>query len=825
VVEDHPPLIATAAGYATIDEWVDIEGEIVIRLRRERSIQGRVVDAGSGRPVAGVRVWARDHYGRCFDSWRIRSRVVSDVAGRFALHDLPEGEIDVLAGGRGWVARTLRPDLNDGERPFVVALAEGETREMDSPVVPAVEVEGRVLDATDAGMAGVEVHTGHRLLSVVTDASGRFRMDALPAEVAHTFTVLAPGHRETSAGPYLAVTGETLRVEIRLPKPRWLEVLVVDAASGQPIPGARVEGLSEIWRGRRADFAAWWTDERGRTLAGPLPGRLVWLKASNAGFIASGSDTAVPPAVGVAEPGSLRMELHAGLAISGRFFRPAGRPVGPLDLDVGPAGGGVTNPKSVEVDSEDQGRFRVGGLLAGRYGIRATTLDWRFYAEFEAEAGTEGHRVELVPIAPDPEEDDIPADDRSDVPERARTIEGTVRGPAGEPVRGARVDGGPAGSMLFPWVHTHTASDGTYRLVFLRDGPYELECLGSPSRFSGPRVRVPGGSRGVDFRLRHAACPLLSVVDAAGRPVARASIGTDDGQRWTADVRGRARLGRLDPDRSYELEVWGPESRRVIPAWTPEDTTVRLPAGRVLRGVVRDARGRAMREAMVAVRIDGEWSVRESDHEGAFSFTRLPPGTAVLQAEPLGLDAFSSPEVTVTGSADDLVLVIPAGAPLRVRVRNWPDGTIARATLHIEGADRRLHGDVDPLGRVTFPWVPVGRTATVAVGPVGEEGAWAYGRGLAPGDRTVVLSSGAPIRGRIVVAGDGALPEAGRFSVKVRELRWAEVETFGDGTFRVSSVPSGQWTIRCRCRDGDTEYGAEDTVEAGGTVTLRPKKE
>jgi Carboxypeptidase regulatory-like domain len=840
LVDGAGSVTVSAPGYATLEKWLDFDGDTVIGLRPETSLRGRVIAAEDGRPVGGVSIQALSMNSSDVSTEDVLARAESDAAGRYVLPDLPAGQMAIFAGGRGWVARSLRGDLGGGHSPFAVTLEAGESKEMDLPVVPAVEVVGQVVDANGVGIPGVEVRAERPPVRVVTDADGRFRMDALPAEFAHSFTALVPGCCETVAGPYLAVAGETLRVEIRVPTPRWIEVCVVDAATGLPVPASRVEVSREADHNHGGPWTVvgWWrADADGRAVVGPLPGGLLGVTASQRDFIDSRMASVAPAGADDHLPRQVRIELCRGLSISGRATRPDGKPVGPGGLMIERVEGrtGVGDWVRIRIDREDDGRFRIGGLLAGVYQVEISTEGAEeCEAEFRAVAGSEGLRIDLVRCPPD-EEDAREEDDVEDTsPDFSRMIEGTVVGPGGSPILGVRIDA--VAADVSEWhersrthVSTFTAADGTYRLRCLRAGPHEVECLGSSARISGTPVRVSAGTRGVDFTLRTATRPLVKVVDSDGRPVAGATVRVG-GAWWKTDVRGLARLGRLDSTLRYVLEVWVPEDRHDlgkhdIPAWSPADMTIRLPVARVIRGVVLDGKGNAMGRARVGVVIsDGEWSVRAGS-DGSFSVGRLAPGPAVLCAAPEGFDAFPSRGVTVTGSADDVVLVVPDGGPLRVRVSPWPAGMVAGAHLRIEGSEETIRGEVDLLGRVTFPWMPLDRTATVAIGPVGEQKAWAYARGLGPGERTMTLSRGAPIHGRIVLSEESSGPAAGWFRVWIEELERARAETFSDGTFRVESVPPGTWTVRCRRRLGEDTYSDRATVEAGSTVTLRPKKE
>jgi carboxypeptidase family protein len=937
-------VLVTASGYGTYRGVLGpLDQEAVFQLHGQASIRGRIVAADDGRPVPGVPVEAMPEtpYGGV-SLGKVPDRTVSDADGRYVLPDLPAGEIAVFAAGGGWVARALRDDHGGGNRPNVVRLDAGETVEMDFRVDPAVVVEGRVVDEAGAGMAGVEVRVEESPCRAVTDAGGRFRMDALAAETAHTFVAHPPGRAETRAGPYLAIEGEPLRVEIRIPEPRWIEVLVVEDGVGRRVSGATVAVTDYGGRKphRGTPIGEWRTDAAGRALVGPLPSAELRLSAWHDDYLDS-HECDVPAEAGVGEPHRIEVALIRGLTISGRVVRPDGMPVrcGSWDierLDIEGWAEGWIDGGSIQPD--DEGRFRISGLTAGEYSISVMAGD---ESEFEGyctvSAGAGDLRIEVAETPPEEErgsgtEISIEISIVSDRPviagrveclkfvnpARGRvsrvgrdqalspdgtvrfswpsrilrpetrfwfavhgcrdatgsplgaavvgpvsrgepqltvrlgpgmTIEGVVRDPDGRPVHGARIEAVPLYPEMPPLrkdvdvsLHdeTLTAADGSYRLTGLRDGPYEVRCVASVAHLPVAPLRTSGGARDADFELRAAAQPLLTILDTDGRPVVGALVAVmidnkalDQGR---SDARGRVRLGRVDPEIPHVLIVIGPAARQDlkkigIDPWSPKDGTIRLPAARIIRGVVRDRAGNAVGSAWVHLGGTGKRLDVWCDDDGSFRFTDIPPGTATLRALPDGLDPYSSPPVVVEGAADDVVLVVPTGGSLDIRVASWPLGLDVRAALHIEGSDDVVFDCVDARGRISLPWVPFGRTFTLVIGPIGKPASWVLERGLVPGEKVVSLARGAPIRGRIVLPDDCGDLEVGDFELVIEELNIVEFheveecEIEDDGSFVIPGLPRGVWTVVCRARIYGDLYTDRATVEAGGTVTLRPKKE
>jgi hypothetical protein len=108
-----------------------------------------------------------------------------------------------------------------------------------------------------------------------TDAEGEFLLGGLLPYRETPVTVHDAGHAPVDLGPVLSSLDPTVRVEVRLPDPRWLSVLVLDAETGSPVAGASIEPFEERRgrEGRRIDGAAGATAADGTARVGPLPAR------------------------------------------------------------------------------------------------------------------------------------------------------------------------------------------------------------------------------------------------------------------------------------------------------------------------------------------------------------------------------------------------------------------------------------------------------------------------------------------------------------------------------------------------------------------------
>jgi len=275
----------------------------------------------------------------------------------------------------------------------------------------------------------------------------------------------------------------------------------------------------------------------------------------------------------------------------------------------------------------------------------------------------------------------------------AARIRGRVVDHKGRPVAGRRVwtsTRGPAAGAwpgaLYGEPHAvRTAADGSYpwRTVPVGRKPTVVNVL--TNGIHRVSLEAKAGERRVapDLVLPQAPVrpPLVRVVDAAGDPLAGASVETIPGRRaFTTDAQGRAPVRR--PDKGEYAVIaratgFAPAStgRRRAAEQEPELTLVLRPGHR-LRGRVVDAEGNPVAGARVSVR-DGRvpWKVVRranarrlapglpalhhygatlTDARGAFRFLDLPPGPYHVHAH--GQDA---PRSGVRENTTGVVLRLP----------------------------------------------------------------------------------------------------------------------------------------------------------------------
>jgi hypothetical protein len=170
----------------------------------------------------------------------------------------------------------------------------------------------------------------------------------------------------------------------------------------------------------------------------------------------------------------------------------------------------------------------------------------------------------------------------------------------------------------------------------------------------------------------------ILVVGPDGSPVVGATVGvshpkppgdpaTDAGKggfrSFATDATGVASVILDDATGPRALTVHPPVERRDVrslerPEWTPQDETIALEPGHPVSGVLRDARGAAVRGFVHRKGTDGRFvPLAGTRSDGTFSTEGLAAGTVTLAgsrdvASPRG------PERTVEAGSADVVLVV-----------------------------------------------------------------------------------------------------------------------------------------------------------------------
>lgn len=245
--------------------------EVELELLPALPVEGRVVAAHDGAPVAGAEV--------AFWTAAERDVVVTDAQGRF-LHPRfpaagPAQQVCVRAEGFGKCVRYLKLDADGAWKLAAARAGEASVSGSGTPFLELelareLVVRGRVLDAAGLPLAGARVAAEgyfharpsvavRDLVETRSDSVGVFQLDGLRADVGHALLIEAPGfatlERELPPATELALGDLALAPE------SVLAGLVVDA-DGVPLAGAEV--VLEL--GGEAPLAAGPTDAAARLL-------------------------------------------------------------------------------------------------------------------------------------------------------------------------------------------------------------------------------------------------------------------------------------------------------------------------------------------------------------------------------------------------------------------------------------------------------------------------------------------------------------------------------------------------------------------------------
>ncbi len=427
-----------------IDIAAGTSQHLEIELEAGRTLRGRVVDAGTGAPIADARV---------SDSWTMRRVVRTDADGRFALLGLRDDSFvmcHVEARGYATAGRNVGGAL---DRPAEFRLVRGG------------DVAGRIVDEHAAPLANAYA----AVCTEIVEAPGMRGADWIAATVAADGRFVAVGLRPAqhywlyvrAAGFGTRVyalaralgSGERLDVgDVVLRAAGGVEGRVVDDA------GAGMPGLSVSIAGTNGDRLAWLeggarlepvtqferrsgrTDEAGRFRFGGLAGGTYEISVRP-----PGRGAAIATNVDV-EDGARRddvvLTIAVGRSLSGTLVRDPAAGTEPLYLTATPQHRGGGDDYSAKVGAD--GSFRFDGLADGVYTITLLSppKDWVLAPQLGVAAGATNLRLVL---------------------ERAAFVSGRVVDLAGKPVKvqlWARPDGVDAGLR----VHL-TDDEGRFRIA------------------------------------------------------------------------------------------------------------------------------------------------------------------------------------------------------------------------------------------------------------------------------------------------------------------------------------------------------------------------
>ncbi len=401
----------------------------------------------------------------------------------FELEHVVPGDVTVW-----WVSDVVRPVRRE------ILLAAGETATVELPVEIGVEVAGVVLDEDGEAVQGARLSAvvGGAPATATTDSRGTFRMRGLaPGEL--RLTVVADGlvERRVVLGE-LADRERRTGLEIVLARGSSLAGRIVDA-DGEPVAKVSIE--IESTSSRRSHSAT--TDDEGRFRVSGLDDGPFAVDATR------GAQRAA--AEGVAA-GTHDLELRLlpyGLSLECLVVDDTGTPLSRASVRAGSA--------RAFLGDDAGGLVVLRGLDRGRTTVTARK---RWHVDAQREVWLPSEPITLVL-------------------ERQATVRGSVIGPDGTPVAGARV--------AAPGDGDRTDDAGRFRLSSVRGGHVELTASANGFTDAAAAVEVaPGGElHGVVLALGAGGRIEGVVEEAAGAPVAGRRVELFSGGATRTDDAGR----------------------------------------------------------------------------------------------------------------------------------------------------------------------------------------------------------------------------------------------------------------------------------------------
>jgi hypothetical protein len=814
------------------------------------SISGAITDEAKA-PIARASVCARTDGSQLPTAITQRPAcAVSDGKGQYKIANLVAADYVLLAGAPNYPAAAFAPP--PGARKLSFALAAGEARTGVDVVLRrgGVEVTGVVRDISGGTIAHAQVRALSRQLRGMgpvfeADDQGRFSLwvdrggvgieARADGYAANDVWGSAPGTFEIALTPESSIAGR-----------------VVDAATDQPVPGARVVLEASTFERRKGETDI--TDAQGAfRLDGLMPGRFTAVATADRGYGRSEGSTLVGLGQHV---GGVVVKLHPAYRIEGRIVLGAGQQPCP--------DGGVSLSDRVHVRrlgalSEAEGSVVVRGVLPGTYDI-VVGCERRWDNTGEPITVRDADVTGVV----------------WRIDEGAR-IRGKVVTRSGDAAGGARLYAHNVGGTARDSEHRVAADsepDGSYELTGLRPGAYRIEVssLHGVAPRDGYTVPVAGAATvEQDLVLEDGGTVTGAVVDQDGAPVPAVPVTARSDDRSfsigdngaTTDARGAFTIAALRPgdyvvSPRSELRMPGKKSLfegEKVTVRAGETATVKLvveSANGTIAGTVVDAAGAPVADAFVSSARDhesgvsgtssvertrssslGEGELVLTSGDGRFTLNRLGPGTYAVRAHRRGGgEAFA--EGVAVGATVKLQIKPTGSIEGTVRSNGSPVLDLVASVHDKKSGFRRSETFYRTDGRFKLDGLPAGR---YQVGASADGGNKATTVDLAEGEtRTGVdlsLETLVSVTGRLVDQAQKPIPRV-RVYAYPANADVSSISVGGDdgpanitdesGKFTVMRIRPGQivlggFSMAGPSSDFDT-FEVARTVAGSGTVDL-----
>jgi 5-hydroxyisourate hydrolase-like protein (transthyretin family) len=336
------------------------------------TISGTVTDAGTGRPLGGISVYAETTGGTYLAS------ATTDAQGRYTLRGLSAGNVVVYFAGNGlheseYYDGATTPDT---ARPIAVT-TQSATTGIDAALVSGAVVTGTVTAAdTGLGLAGVSVYAypasgGGLTGSATTDADGHYTIEGLgTGSYTVSFTPSSTQNYVRQNYPSAVSLTEdetTPGIDAALAVGGQITGTITDTATGRPLAG--IDLFTSVWAGSStAGYGYATTDASGHyTMIGLPTGAATVSATDDTGYhrTASTANQSVAVTAGRTTSGIDLALTPTGIISGSVTARDTGAAIANAEVTLYDARGAYVT--STETGSS--GQYSFGQLTAGTYEV------------------------------------------------------------------------------------------------------------------------------------------------------------------------------------------------------------------------------------------------------------------------------------------------------------------------------------------------------------------------------------------------------------------------------------------------------------------------
>ena len=674
-------------------------GPVELRVRRGRTLEGRVLDERSAEPVRGAQVSA----------WRMMRRTIGSANMHFSRGgeegETDEGGLFRLTGLEvGTYLLTVTAPGYKQARLEAIVPEEGQPRALTVALKHGLALHGRVVDAQDAPAGGVDVYASQaarQLLSATAHVSGgsartgpdgSFAIDGLDAG---RYEVVADDDTGAQARE-MADTGRSEEVVLHLRSPGAVDGRVV-SSDGAPVAGAQVMtiGPSGAMEGERT------TDASGSFAFEELPPGSYRVSANDEKHGVATHQVTVE----AGRTAHVELAFKRGGVVVGTV-----RGLSPEELKDCHVFSQAGSPAQPAAD----GSFRLEGVPVGVSQVAAFVL---------SSTKQRTAQVEVKDL-------DTPVSVDLDF-SAGITLRGSVRR-GGRPAPGIGVQAQPAGQGT--GAGTVTDQDGQFEFKGLDPGEFVVSALDDQGRtLVSQRVTVTTDAR-VDLVVPGGSLAGRVTDASSGSPVTEAAVrATRQGEGGQEQVSSTDESGSFAfhelADGAFVVRAEAPgyspgEAQAVISMGQARDVSIALRPEQHLTLIVRDADGSIPDQVYLTPMRDGQvsdtvWA--RCDREGRAVITTLAPGVYTLRVDSwhgaaIMRAAVPGPDIAVQLSPTGRLVVAAPPGPGSWRVRLVTGGLVV-PTPSWQGLSGGEWAEVGSAGlRVALP---AGGYAVQTVGPDG----------------------------------------------------------------------------------------------------------